>query len=150
MTIFKGFIVQNFYGHKLADCYCKTTLSWVSKYEPRHEKTGFFHMQKHRRRLISAFVFATRIVQFLYFLNLKFQASSHLLWLYSPVCVGSGGKPRRPVFSCRGSYGNLHSHSSALMLVLKQNFAPNNDTEFLIGYQKMSQSLFFSIRFLIY
>ena len=36
-------------------------------------------------------------------LNLKFQASSHLLWLYSPVCVGHGRKPRRPVFSERGS-----------------------------------------------
>ena len=34
----------------------------------------------------------------------KFQASSHLLWLYSPVCVGPGRKPRRPVFSQRGSY----------------------------------------------
>ena len=45
-------------------------------------------------QLISAF-FATRIVQSLYFLNPKFQASSHLLWLYSPVCVGSGRKPRR-------------------------------------------------------
>ena len=33
-------------------------------------------------------LFATRIVQSLYFLNPKFQASSHLLWLYSPVCVG--------------------------------------------------------------
>ena len=34
----------------------------------------------------------------------EFQASSHLLWLYSPVCVGPGRKPRRPVFSERGSY----------------------------------------------
>ena len=50
-------------------------------------------------KLISAFVFATRIVQSLYFLNTKFQASSHLLWLYSPVCVGPGRKLRRPVFS---------------------------------------------------
>ena len=33
----------------------------------------------------------------------KFQASSHLVWLYSPVCVGPGWKPRRPVFSERGS-----------------------------------------------
>ena len=40
-------------------------------------------------KLISAFVFATRIVQSLYFLNPKFQASSRLLWLYSPVCVGN-------------------------------------------------------------
>ena len=29
---------------------------------------------------------------------------SHLLWLYSPVCVGPGRKTRRPVFSQRGSY----------------------------------------------
>ena len=29
-------------------------------------------------------------VQSLYYLNSKFQASSHLLWLYSPVCVGPG------------------------------------------------------------
>ena len=41
--------------------------------------------------------------QFLYYLNPKFQASSHLLWPHSPVCVGPGQKPRRPVFSQRGS-----------------------------------------------
>ena len=49
-------------------------------------------------KLISVFVFATYIVQSLYFLNTKFQASSHLLELYSPVCVGTGRKPRRPFF----------------------------------------------------
>ena len=54
-------------------------------------------------KLISAFVFATRIVQSLYFIYTKFPASSYLLWLYSPVCVGPGRKPRRPVFSQRGS-----------------------------------------------
>ena len=48
--------------------------------------------------------FATRIVQSLYFLYTKFQASSHRMWLYSPVCVGPGRIPRRPVFSQRGSY----------------------------------------------
>ena len=36
-------------------------------------------------------------------LNPKCQALSHLLWLYSSVCVGIGRKPRRPVFSQRGS-----------------------------------------------
>ena len=55
-------------------------------------------------QLISAFVFATQIGQSLYFLNPKFQASGHLLWLYSPVCVGPGWKPRRQVFLRRGSY----------------------------------------------
>ena len=42
-------------------------------------------------KLISAFVFATWIVQSLYFLNLKFQASIYLL--YSLVCVRQGWKP---------------------------------------------------------
>ena len=49
------------------------------------------------------FRYTDEVVQFLYFLNPKFQASSHLLWRYSPVCVGPGRKPRRPVFSERGS-----------------------------------------------
>ena len=44
-------------------------------------------------QLISALIFATYMVQFLFFLNLKFQASSHFLWLYSPVCIGPGRKP---------------------------------------------------------
>ena len=44
-------------------------------------------------KLISAFVFAIRIVQSLYYLYPKFQASSYLLWLYSLVCVGPGQKP---------------------------------------------------------
>ena len=39
-------------------------------------------------KLISVFVFATRIVQFLFFLNPKFQASSSFLCLYRLVCVG--------------------------------------------------------------
>ena len=51
-----------------------------------------------------AFVFAIRIVPSLYFLNPKFQASSHLVWLHSPVCVEPGRKLRRPIFSERGSF----------------------------------------------
>ena len=38
-------------------------------------------------------------IQSFYFLNPKFQASSHLLWQYSPVCMGLGRKPRSQVFS---------------------------------------------------
>ena len=88
-------------------------------------------------KLISAFVFATRRVQFLFYLNLKFQASSHLLWLYSPVCVGPGRKPRRPVFSQRGSYihdptcskvFHLHCKHTVLIFVLK--FDGNYFSEF--------------------
>ena len=59
-------------------------------------------------KLISAFVFATRIVQFLFYLNPKFQASSSFLSLYRPVCVGPGRKPRSPVFSRRGSNASKH------------------------------------------
>ena len=44
-------------------------------------------------QLISAFVFATRIVQFLFYLNPKFQAFSSFLCLYRPVCVGPPRKP---------------------------------------------------------
>ena len=44
-------------------------------------------------KLISVFVFATWIVQFLYFLNPKFPASSHILFLHSSFCVGPVTKP---------------------------------------------------------
>ena len=54
-------------------------------------------------KLISAFVFATQIEQFLYFLNPKFPASIHLLCLYSWVCIGPCRKSRRHVFMCHGS-----------------------------------------------
>ena len=46
-----------------------------------------------RGYLISAFVFATRIVRFLFYLNPKFQASSSFLCLYRPVCVRPVRKP---------------------------------------------------------
>ena len=78
--------------------------------EPRHEKADFLHMRKRRR---------PRIVQSLYFLNPRFQASSHLLWLYSLVCVGPGRKPRRPVFSQRGSnnkYLTTHHLNKSIQL----------------------------------
>ena len=45
------------------------------------------------------------------FLNTKFEASSHLVWLYSLVCVGPGRKPRRPFFSQRGSYHEFNGIS---------------------------------------
>ena len=55
-------------------------------------------------QLISAFVFATKIVRSLYILNPKHQASCYLLWLYSPVCVKPGRKPRRSIISQPGSH----------------------------------------------
>ena len=43
-------------------------------------------------------------------------ASSHLVWLHSLVCVGPGRKPRRPVFSERGSNGVMsHKHASVML-----------------------------------
>ena len=73
----------------------------ISLLEPRREKTEGFACAKAKTQiscavtaqLISAFVFATRIVQSLFFLNPNFQASSYLLWLYRPVCVRPGRKP---------------------------------------------------------
>ena len=49
--------------------------TWFVSYEPHCEKTEFLPMRKQRCRtakLISAFVFATWIVQFLFLLNPKF------------------------------------------------------------------------------
>ena len=51
-----------------------------------------------------AFVFTTRIVQFLYFVIMKFQASSLHLWLCRQVCVRPGRKHWRLSFSCHGSF----------------------------------------------
>ena len=62
-------------------------------------------------KLISAFIFATRIVQFLYFLNPKFPVSSHLLCLYSPVCVGPVRKPH-----CWFSHGHGCGTKKSLFL----------------------------------
>ena len=75
--------------------------------EPCYEKTGFFAYAKTKTQiscavtaqLIRDFVLATRLVQSLYFLNLKLQGSSYRLWFYSLVCVGPGRKPRRPIHS---------------------------------------------------
>ena len=69
--------------------------------EPVHGKTNNLHMRKQKTQiscavtaqLISAFVFDTRIVQFLFYFYPKFQASSLLLSLYRPVCVGPGRNP---------------------------------------------------------
>ena len=55
-------------------------------------------------QLISAFVFATWIEQFLLFLNPKFQASSLFSRLYRSVCLRPGRKSRKPVFLRRGTY----------------------------------------------
>ena len=67
-------------------CHEKACFMYYAKFKQKHILAILSH------RLIRAFDFATKIVQSLYFL-LKFQASSHLMVLYSPVCVGPGGNP---------------------------------------------------------
>ena len=47
--------------------------------------------------------FATLIIQFLYFLNLKFPAFSLLLWMYSLVCVRPSRSP-----NCWFSHAKAH------------------------------------------
>ena len=69
-------------------------------FEPPHVKTNNLHRQKKGSDQLRSYceadhtyVFAVRIVQFLYFLIPKFPASNHLLCLYNPVCVGPGRNP---------------------------------------------------------
>ena len=82
----------------------KNKLIWAMSWENRIFAYSKTKTQISFAKLISAFVFATYKVQSLYFLDRKFEAFSHLVWLYSPVCVRRGRKPRRPVFSQWGSY----------------------------------------------
>ena len=49
-------------------------------------------------QLISTFNFTIKIVQSLFFLIPKFQASTYLLGLYSLVCFRPGLKPRKQIF----------------------------------------------------
>ena len=55
------------------------------------------------------------LVQYLFFLNTKFQASSHLQWLYSLVCFRPGQNPH-----CWFSHVAAHIHIMASLLV--QNY----------------------------
>ena len=75
----------------------------MNSFASRSGVRKYFCTRTSKKALTGAFVFTIRIVHSLYYLCPKFQASSHLLWLYSPVYVGPSRKPRRPVFSQRGS-----------------------------------------------
>ena len=74
----------------------------VAVYVQRHQKTCFCKCENTKISctvtplLISVFVFAKLIyvVHSFYFQTPKRQASSYLMWLYSPVCVGPGWKHR--------------------------------------------------------
>ena len=101
-----------------------TCIKWAATWENRiiaYAKTKTQISFAVTAKLISVFVFATWIVQSLYFLNPKFQASSHLQWLSSPVCVRPGRNPRRPVFWRRGS-NDCQSWKSFLLSSLEWLF----------------------------
>ena len=99
-------LLFNTYENKLlcSLCSCNSHII-IIKYEPPHEKknkkktTICIGKNKGADRLrltaelISAFVFSTWIIQFLYFLSPKFPASYNLLRLYRPVCVRPGRNP---------------------------------------------------------
>ena len=99
-------------------------------------------------KLISAFVFATWIVQYLFYLNQKFQASCYIQLSCSPVCVGPGRKPRRPVFSQGNSYQPsliiLNClHEDALNLITQEAHSKDcNQTGCLSAYYYISVSGF--------
>ena len=83
---------------------------WAASWENQqsaHAKTKAQISFAVTAKLISAFVFATRIVQFLLYLTPKFQASSSFLCLYRPVCVGPDRKPH-----CWFSHEAAHMFSS--------------------------------------
>ena len=73
-----------------------TTNIWAVSWENQHSayaKTKAQNSFAVTAKLINAFVFATWIEQFLYFLNPRFPVPSHLLCLYRPVCIGPVGIP---------------------------------------------------------
>ena len=130
---------QNLTGMGMGTGTCPTqvTTIWAASWENR------FLYKKPRRRsalrvtmkLISDFVFATRIVQSLYFLNPKFQTFSHFLRLYSPVCVRPGRKPQSPVFSFSFLHFLQWSYKSHI-LFSKRIHEPNSSLYGFIMYQE--------------
>ena len=76
-------------------------------------------------KLISAFVFATRIVQFLFYLNPKFQASSSFLLLCRPVCVRPVRKPH-----CWFSQEAAHMVSKVILVPCSVNYKTFNKGQY--------------------
>ena len=79
-------------------------------------------------KLARTFVFDTRIVQFLYFINPNFPASSLLLCLLSLVCVGPGRKPHC-WFSHNAAYISLRSSSILVVVIIHYENMPMQYTD---------------------
>ena len=98
--------------------------SYLKQFEPQCEKTGYMYLLMRKPWRSSAF--ATWIVHFLYFLNSKYTASSHLLCMYSLVYFG----PARKLhcwFSCVAAHLSYSSliKSFAAFLYKTQNLRRN-------------------------
>ena len=86
-------------------CWFSHAQAHIVSYEPHHEKTrfGMYENKDANQRLCFHYIDCT----ILYFQNPKFQASSHLLWLYNSLfCVKPGRQPRKQGFSSRSSNDN--------------------------------------------
>ena len=84
---------------------------------------------------ISAFVFPTRIVLFLLYLNPKFRASSSCLCLYRLVCVGPVRKPH-----------GWFSHEAAHIMYVAQTA----QTKIRLLTEKQSEHKFYYLHFILY
>ena len=127
-----------------------------SRNEPPHGKTNNLH-RRNSFAVISAFVFATRIVQFLLYLTPKFQASSLLLCLYRSVCVGPVRKPHcwfsheatqmKNIKNDTFIYGNCNENVNMSHIVGKPTmwFPNRSDTNRPVHAQKRARSLKFQI-----
>ena len=108
-------VFNDHFGSSIDPCYIQNLMrNYVVKRYILYEKTWFFHIcenkgadQLHGNHAADQLLSSRYIVQYLCFLNSKFQTSSHLLWLYSWVCVRPGRKFLRQVLSCHGSYLSL-------------------------------------------
>ena len=105
-------------------------------------------------QLISVFVFATQIVGSQFFLDSIFQASSLLLWLYWPVCVGSGRKPHCWFSQDETQTCECHTDNFSLTLVDKslaltkiQTSSPRNRTNrYGLSWRRLYCSINLSFR----
>ena len=107
-------LYMSLFMRKLAFCLCKNK--------------GADQLRGHREA-DQRLGFGTRIVQSLYFLNQKFQASSHLLLLYSPVLSDLVGNPE-----------DRFSHNEALIFFFFRSFFyPGQLLWILVGDKDQSQ-----------
>ena len=96
---------------------CNLSYSKKIMYELPHvclcENKGADHLCEADQHL----VFATWIVQVLFFLNPIFSVFSHLLCLYSWVCVGPGQKPKERFCRVAAHYIRMESGCKVIQIV---------------------------------